>query len=764
MPKQIYNEGRVVGLSAYEIFIREYLSEGNENPPSEREWLASTLAFGSSMLLRVPEVTPADGTEDTQITIDFPNNSNLCAANTIIASFFNGSARVSVATVSSSTAGATVGNAYWGTQVYDYGELISNTATLNPTDAGSIGGRSDVPVKASLEWTDIMKSRLNDYMKVVDGIILQPGTWTTVTPASNKPPEKSFSPDMSKSPQVRLHIHGAVTAPFWILLTGFTLRAVVVGETGLDTSVGTDSPEDGDFLGPACFPWANKIVFSVPSSAVSSLLAGEQKYTRSIAPVSSLGQTATVNDSAIIDLKFGSTIYANWQNSLIDYTATELHKSGDGAAILGVFPRSDDGFRGLYASRITETGAAKMEPIDCHAPGSVKGVVCNADDPGPLNQMVSWNSYVPYSMLLFADQGSKDYNPVNNSPYAGDDQLNIRFYRPGDTEPTVRPVAAVTRDNNIATTSSSTNSIINNPVSNMYNMRINTGSKIARVLALSDTNGNLLAMDGSSRIYSLNNSVNNGNMNWEVLLAALSNNGSVDILGNRMKQLKTALTNLQDTTQQYAIVLSGNTIGIEPVAALPNFFFITLDCDSVNYTSGATNVYDGVRMDIFGFSTDDASSTGLVNTFGTLTALQADNYSFNGNAYNWFQPFSVKKSYQSQFNTLITRLNPAGISGLNMIKISCVPVTNYRSQSGNVDNGAPISNVPNVWAAYMNATDGNSTYEEGDKYDGILYVRNSGSTQNVSQVSVLCSMALYKSGNRPRCRRSKTANSGYLTW
>ena len=37
MPRQIYNEGRVVGLSAYEIFLREYLSEGNENPPSERE-------------------------------------------------------------------------------------------------------------------------------------------------------------------------------------------------------------------------------------------------------------------------------------------------------------------------------------------------------------------------------------------------------------------------------------------------------------------------------------------------------------------------------------------------------------------------------------------------------------------------------------------------------------------------------------------------------------------------------------------------------
>ena len=244
---------------------------------------------------------------------------------------------------------------------------------------------------------------------------------------------------------------------------------------------------------------------------------------------------------------------------------------------------------------------------------------------------------------------------------------------------------------------------------------------------------------------------------------ALGTNLSLDVLGNPLKQLRSALGNIS-ANKQYAIVYSGGSVGIEEVAALPNFFFISLDCDVVNYTSGANNIYEGIRFDLFGFSTNDASSTGLVNTFGTLTAMQSGNYSFGGNAYNWFQPFKVKSSYQSQFDTLITRLNPASVSNLNVVKINCMPVTNYRSQSGSVDNGAPIINTPNVWAAYMNATNGNSTYEEGNKYDGILYVRNSGSTQNASQVSVLCSMILYHSNNRPRCRRSNTAHSGYLAW
>ena len=371
MPRQIYNEGRVVGLSAYEIFIREYLSEGNKNPPSEREWLASTLAFGSSMLLKVPTVTPASGSEETAVTIDFPADSNLCAANTIIASFFNGDAKLSAAAAVSASTGATVGPAYWGEQVTDYGELISNTSTLSPSNTGSVVSHATVPSKSSLVWSDTLKSQLSDYLKVVDGIVIQSGVWSTVD-SVNQPPQKDLAPDMSKSPQVRLHIHGTITEPFWILLTGFTIRNVVIGESGLDGSVATDHPEDGDFLGPACFPWANKIVFSIPVAAISSLIGGS--YARSIAPTETgVGQTITVDDSAIIDLKFASDIYTTrWQDSLINYSVSELDKRGEGAAVLGVYPRIANWLRGLYASRITETGQAVMEPVDCHAPGTVK--------------------------------------------------------------------------------------------------------------------------------------------------------------------------------------------------------------------------------------------------------------------------------------------------------------------------------------------------------------------------------------------------------
>ena len=86
MPKEIYNEGRVVGMSAYEIYLRHQLSEYPEmEPVTEREWLASTIGAGCSMILRIPKDTPAGAFEK-----QLPDNSTLCAATNITATVFDG--------------------------------------------------------------------------------------------------------------------------------------------------------------------------------------------------------------------------------------------------------------------------------------------------------------------------------------------------------------------------------------------------------------------------------------------------------------------------------------------------------------------------------------------------------------------------------------------------------------------------------------------------------------------------------------------------
>ena len=54
MPSDIYNEGRVVGYSAYEVYVRHSLSENAERTPATAlEWLSSSIAMGTSMLLKI---------------------------------------------------------------------------------------------------------------------------------------------------------------------------------------------------------------------------------------------------------------------------------------------------------------------------------------------------------------------------------------------------------------------------------------------------------------------------------------------------------------------------------------------------------------------------------------------------------------------------------------------------------------------------------------------------------------------------------------
>ena len=68
--------------------------------------------------------------------------------------------------------------------------------------------------------------------------------------------------------------------------------------TGLDGSTNTTAPQNGDFLGPGQFPWAAKVIFSVPSSYISFFAAGA--YKRKL-PTSSSSKAD--KDTAVIDLQ-----------------------------------------------------------------------------------------------------------------------------------------------------------------------------------------------------------------------------------------------------------------------------------------------------------------------------------------------------------------------------------------------------------------------------------------------------------------------------
>lgn len=363
MPRQIWNEGRVVGYSAYEVYVKHAMSiDPDHEPATEKEWLASMMAMGSSMLLRIGK------TEASYIDVEFPSDSRLCAANNIIASVFTGAGYVG--------AGVADTEHKWCTKVTDYGPLISNDAVFSPSG-------NNVPLSTT-ELSDTHKSYIREYMKIVDGIVLQPGTWTT---NSNRPPQKDFTPTLAKVPTLRISFSEPITTPFFLLLTGFTNRSVVAGvtgffdpqkagDTGFGSAVNTQSPQDGDFLGPWAFPWAAKVIFSIPSAYINYFIAN--KFTREL-PTGD--DVVTVKSDPIIDIPdakddSGLSNLHQYYGALSKWSTRgkihELNISGDTGSVLSIYQREPMLPPALHGSKVFKLGVYDAFPIDVISPGTVK--------------------------------------------------------------------------------------------------------------------------------------------------------------------------------------------------------------------------------------------------------------------------------------------------------------------------------------------------------------------------------------------------------
>lgn len=272
MSREIWNEGRVVGYSAYEIFVKHYYDDNpdlTEPVPSEKQWLASSIANGSAMLLKMPAVTTA-GSPYTTVDIALPAGSHLRAGDTIYASFFWGD-------------GHFASGSRWADRITDYGKGISNITASHPaegeiTQAQITQTNTKIP-KQSLGADSAMLDKLENYMKIVDGILIQPGTWKEST---KQPPEMDFEPNYKESPVLRLIVDGTIPNQDAklprILLTGFTIDGILHGVASSEGSTDTNHPADGDFLGPAVFPWANKVILTTPSAYAAHLSAKSAVY------------------------------------------------------------------------------------------------------------------------------------------------------------------------------------------------------------------------------------------------------------------------------------------------------------------------------------------------------------------------------------------------------------------------------------------------------------------------------------------------------
>lgn len=383
MPNEIYNEGRVVGYSAYELFVKTYLSEGGDptKVPTEREWLASSIGMGSSMIVKVSgESVLAPG----HIDIPFPSNSKLLAANIIIGSFFDGDA---------------VFDGAWATKVTDYGTGVNNANTTSAYPSGNYDQNYFWQLPFSSYSTEdassvsIRTKRLQNYLRITDGVVLMPGQWVHTT--GNTPPS-DLHPNLNEYPVLRLRVENDGTFENFptnteprILLTGFTIGGVVQGLVGVDGSTDTSSniPQDGGFNGPAIFPWASKVILTVPNSYM-------RKYGISYRAIGGDVEDPfrVSKNSAFIDIDANlNTVYGSTSNSIYTpYTYSTPSRASGVAVVYNYFStptkdastfvvyQKDSNYPpALYANvvgRVVESSydTEYLYPVDIVAPGTVK--------------------------------------------------------------------------------------------------------------------------------------------------------------------------------------------------------------------------------------------------------------------------------------------------------------------------------------------------------------------------------------------------------
>lgn len=273
--KTLYNEGRVVGLSAYELYVRQMLAYKSEaNIISENEWLAAFLSTNNSMILKIEAGTTA-GYHDYML----PEGSDLCGCTTIFGFLFEGSI-------------TTGDDGLWAKRVDDYGRLISNNGYAHPVTPGM---PEDVPVKDYyMNIIPSFEDQCMQFTKIMTGMMFQPGEWINnvyqvnltnetdvdlltedgqelLADVSDQLALMSLQVDMSKRGFVRLAFKEDITSDFYLFLHGFSHKTIMGGITGFDPLIESAFPENGDFLGPQCFPWGCKITFIYNNEVMSAI-------------------------------------------------------------------------------------------------------------------------------------------------------------------------------------------------------------------------------------------------------------------------------------------------------------------------------------------------------------------------------------------------------------------------------------------------------------------------------------------------------------
>lgn len=533
-------------------------------------------------------------------------------------------------------------------------------------------------------WSETIRNQISDYLKIVDGIVVQPGRWSE---SENVPPASDFEVNLKQRPYIRFRVRGKITSHPYILLTGFTVRYVLCGTLGQDTATQTASPQDGDFLGPSIFPWCNKVLFTTPNQYVDLFernylnrkvdvpedleniigILDDSSYTinndtsiidigketkeedddYAVTPVERYYNTYKIYDKYFYKHHSGaSSNMGHWlkskQNSRLEVNVADYASLGDGQGILMIYQKHDELPPALYGGFISSDGKHYVQPIDIVSPGSIKLFHGEGDFFGGTKLKNYEDSFQG------TDAIEKKYE---DSTFWSLDHRTIEDGGVG-TDTTV-PIANVENTSRVkGYISRSRTTDIENPRNDKYLTynEIHTGRNSVASMPFGDTvsSTDRRGMHDNSYVMSTVNSpvLEEGDysdpdfINWYDMIRALSGNRKIDLLGKSLRGLKNSLNDSRISFNTYKLNLlkygSGSSFGSSWTGPGVNDYYVTHASNptiSWNNTSGENsythqpnNLLNSVKMDVYGYTqyyNDGSKQTIKAMTFNYMASITA---------------------------------------------------------------------------------------------------------------------------------------------